>query len=140
MASLAVLLADQVALCIILPGFLQSVWKYLPGLIPACGVFPDCDISVPVLLPYRVLAVIIGIFLTGPVLVFHAADKPPGIISRGLPAPCLRIRKMSFVDLQQQGFIPTYTRNKLTNDLHDICGFRTDYQFISKSKMKGIQN
>ena len=46
---------------------------------------------------------------------------------------------MNFVDLQQQGFIPIYTRDKLTDDLHDVCGFRTDYQFISKSKMKEIQ-
>ena len=50
-----------------------------------------------------------------------------------------KLREMNFVDLQQQGFIPIYTRDKLTDDLHDVCGFRTDYQFISKSKMKEIQ-
>lgn len=50
-----------------------------------------------------------------------------------------KLREMNFVDLQQQGFIPAYTRDKLTDDLHDVCGFRTDYQFISKSKMKEIQ-
>ncbi len=50
-----------------------------------------------------------------------------------------KLREMNFVDLQQQGFIPTYTRDKLTDDLHDACGFRTDYQFISKSRMKEIQ-
>ena len=50
-----------------------------------------------------------------------------------------KLREMNFVDLQQQGFIPTYIRDKLTDDLHDVCGFRTDYQFIGKSKMKEIQ-
>ena len=50
-----------------------------------------------------------------------------------------KLREMNFVDLQQQGFIPIYTRDKLTDDLHDVCGFRTDYQFINKSKMKEIQ-
>lgn len=50
-----------------------------------------------------------------------------------------KLREMNFVDIQEQGFMPTYTRDKLTDDLHDICGFRTDYQFISKSKMKEIQ-
>ena len=28
---------------------------------------------------------------------------------------------------------------KITDDLHDACGFRTDYQFITKSQMKTIQ-
>ena len=50
-----------------------------------------------------------------------------------------KLREMNFVDLQQQGFIPTYTKDKLTDDLHDVCDFRTDYQFINKSKMKEIQ-
>ena len=32
-----------------------------------------------------------------------------------------------------------YARDKLTDTLHEICGFRTDYEFIPKSKMKKIQ-
>ena len=46
---------------------------------------------------------------------------------------------MNFTDIEEQGFIPIYTRTQLTDDLHSACGFRTDYQFISKSKMKDIQ-
>ena len=29
--------------------------------------------------------------------------------------------------------------DKIADDLHEICGFMTDYQFITKSKMKTIQ-
>jgi hypothetical protein len=46
---------------------------------------------------------------------------------------------MNFADLQEQGFVPLYKKEKITDDLHEVSGFRTDYQFITKSKMKTIQ-
>ena len=49
------------------------------------------------------------------------------------------LRKMNFVDIQEQGYMPTYKRTKLTDRLHDISGFRTDFEFITKSQMKTIQ-
>lgn len=49
------------------------------------------------------------------------------------------LKGMNFAEIQDQGFIPLYKREKITDDLHDICGFRTDYQFITKSQMKTIQ-
>ena len=49
------------------------------------------------------------------------------------------LRSMNFTDIEEQGFMPIYTRTQLTDALHTVCGFRTDYQFISKSKMKKIQ-
>ena len=49
------------------------------------------------------------------------------------------LRAMNFVEVQEQGFIPTYKRDSITDALHDACGFRTDYQFITKSNMKTIQ-
>ena len=49
------------------------------------------------------------------------------------------LRAMNFAEIQEQGFIPLYKRLKLTDDLHETCGFRTDYQFITKSQMKTIQ-
>ena len=49
------------------------------------------------------------------------------------------LKSMNFTSLQEQGFIPLYTRLKITDDLHEVCGFRTDYQFITKSQMKTIQ-
>lgn len=49
------------------------------------------------------------------------------------------LRNMKFADVEEQGFMPVYERQKITDDLHEACGFRTDYQFITKRKMKGIQ-
>ena len=49
------------------------------------------------------------------------------------------LRAMNFAEIQEQGFIPLYKRLKITDDLHETCGFRTDYQFITKSQMKTIQ-
>ena len=49
------------------------------------------------------------------------------------------LKAMNFAKIQEQGYIPLYKRLKITDDLHEVCGFRTDYQFITKSKMKNIQ-
>ena len=49
------------------------------------------------------------------------------------------LKAMNFVEVQEQGFIPTYKRESITDALHNACDFRTDYQFITKSKMKTIQ-
>lgn len=49
------------------------------------------------------------------------------------------LKAMNFADLQEQGFMPLYNRESITDDLHEVSGFRTDYQFITKSKMKTIQ-
>ena len=49
------------------------------------------------------------------------------------------LKAMNFAEIQEQGFIPLYKRETITDDLHDVCGFRTDYQFITKSKMRTIQ-
>lgn len=49
------------------------------------------------------------------------------------------LRSMNFADVEEQGFMPIYERQKITDDLHEACGFRTDYQFITKRRMKGIQ-
>ena len=38
----------------------------------------------------------------------------------------------------KEGYIPLYTRNEFTEDLHSISGFRTDYQIIPFSNMKKI--
>lgn len=48
-------------------------------------------------------------------------------------------KRHKFADVEKQGFMPVYERQKITDDLHETCGFRTDYQFITKRKMKGIQ-
>ena len=49
------------------------------------------------------------------------------------------LKAMNFAEIQEQGFIPLYKREAITNDLHEACDFRTDYLFITKSRMKTIQ-
>lgn len=49
------------------------------------------------------------------------------------------LRDINFASIQEQGFMPLYSRNTLTDLLHEKCGFRTDYEFITKRKMKNIQ-
>lgn len=48
------------------------------------------------------------------------------------------LKEMNFAGMKEQGFIPTYQRTKLTDALHEACGFRIDYEFITKSQMKTI--
>ena len=49
------------------------------------------------------------------------------------------LREINFADIQEQGFIPLYKRSQLSDALHEIFGFHTDFQFITKSQMKTIQ-
>ena len=49
------------------------------------------------------------------------------------------LKAINFTEIQEQGYIPLYKREAITDDLHEACGFRTDYQFITKSKMRTIQ-
>ena len=49
------------------------------------------------------------------------------------------LKAMNFAEIQEQGFIPLYKREAITDALHEVCGFRTDYQFITKNKMRNIQ-
>ena len=49
------------------------------------------------------------------------------------------LKTMNFAEIQEQGFIPLYKREPITDALHETCGFRTDYQFITKRNMKTIQ-
>ena len=41
-------------------------------------------------------------------------------------------KSMNFASVQGQDFIPLYKRDKLTDKLHEICSFRTDYEFITQ--------
>lgn len=49
------------------------------------------------------------------------------------------LKDIRFADIEEQGFMPVYERQKITDELHEACGFRTDYQFLTKRKMKEIQ-
>ena len=48
------------------------------------------------------------------------------------------IREMKVLELKGDGYIPAYERTDLTDDLHEIFGFRTDYQLVDYKKYKKI--
>lgn len=49
----------------------------------------------------------------------------------------LRSMQMTLLNTAS-GYIPSYTQTELTDSLHKAFGFRTDYEFISKSSMRTI--
>ena len=50
------------------------------------------------------------------------------------------IRSMDMMIAPGDGYIPTYTRTDVTDDLHAAFGFRTDYQITSQQNMRKILN
>lgn len=48
------------------------------------------------------------------------------------------LRKMNICMIEGYGYIPTYQRTDITDKLHEVFGFRTDYEIIKKSKMRSI--
>lgn len=49
------------------------------------------------------------------------------------------LRNMNVTLLSKDsGYIPSYKRTRLTDALHSVFGFRTDYEFISKATMRTI--
>ena len=48
------------------------------------------------------------------------------------------LEDMNFLSIKGEGFVPTYTRNKVTDALHEAFGFRTDYEIVSNTNMKKI--
>lgn len=49
------------------------------------------------------------------------------------------LRSFQFADVQGQGFMPVYEVTALTDRLHELLGFATDYEFLTKSRMKTIE-
>ena len=48
------------------------------------------------------------------------------------------LRKMELCEIEAAGYIPAYTRTKLTDDLHDLFEFNTDMQVVKKSQIRSI--
>ena len=48
------------------------------------------------------------------------------------------LRNMNLYKEYTEGYIPAYTRTDLTDKLHEISGFRTDYEITTDKKMKKI--
>jgi len=48
------------------------------------------------------------------------------------------LRDMNFKQIKGEGYEPIYTRTDFTDALHEVFGFRSDYQIITTSVMKKI--
>ena len=48
------------------------------------------------------------------------------------------LREMNLMYVGEEGYIPTYTKTDLTDELHEKYGFRTDYEITTEKKMKKI--
>lgn len=48
------------------------------------------------------------------------------------------LRNMNFFKIDALGYLPEYTRNEITDDLHDKLGFRTDMEIVTDKTMKKI--
>jgi transposase len=48
------------------------------------------------------------------------------------------LREMNFKEIKGEGYEPIYTRTDFTDALHDVFGFRTDYQILTKKAVKKI--
>ena len=48
------------------------------------------------------------------------------------------LRGMDMTKAGSDGFIPSYRRTDLTDGLHEISGFHTDYQFSTRKRMQGF--
>lgn len=48
------------------------------------------------------------------------------------------LRNMRMTKAKDVGYIPSYTRTDVTDCLHEVAGFHTDYEIIKAKAMKGI--
>jgi transposase len=48
------------------------------------------------------------------------------------------LKEMSLINEKNKGYRPCYTRNELTDALHEVFGFRTDWEVITQKEMKKI--
>ena len=42
---------------------------------------------------------------------------------------------MDMLELSGEGWVPAYTRDDVTDALHDAFGFRTDYEIVTNRQM-----
>lgn len=48
------------------------------------------------------------------------------------------LQEMNFIELTGKGYVPTYKRTNLTDDLHEKFGFRSDTEIVTRNSMKKI--
>lgn len=49
-----------------------------------------------------------------------------------------KLRKMEMMQVPGEGYVPLYERDALTDTLHEVFGFRTDYEIVPTKNMKKI--
>ncbi|MDD2293376.1 MAG: hypothetical protein PHD07_04105 [Bacteroidales bacterium] len=48
------------------------------------------------------------------------------------------LQQLYFFNITGEGYVPAYIRTELTDCLHEVVGFQTDYEIISNERMKNI--
>ena len=48
------------------------------------------------------------------------------------------LRKMNITKVADGYYTPSYTRTELTDDLHEMGGFHTDYQLLTEGSLQKI--
>ena len=46
---------------------------------------------------------------------------------------------MKLISIKSDGYIPGYERTDITDDLHEVFKFRTDYEHMTKAKIRNIE-
>ena len=49
------------------------------------------------------------------------------------------LSKINFMKVSTEGFVPLYTPNDLTDRLHEMLGYRTDFEIISTKQINKIK-
>lgn len=83
----------------------------------------------------RIKAHFLTCFLS--LLVYRVLEKKLGE-SFTCPEIIQTLQDMSVLEYAGEGYIPTYTRTELTDQLHDVFNFRTDTEIIEYKNMKKI--
>ncbi len=69
-------------------------------------------------------------------LVYRILEKNLGNYTTGEIIKTLQ--NMTWFSQNEQGYVPAYTRNELTDKLHETLGFRTDYQIFDQKMVKEL--
>jgi len=48
------------------------------------------------------------------------------------------LKSHKFTHIPRDGYIFLYTKSDITDKLHQVFGFKTDYEIVSEKKMKNI--
>ena len=126
--------------------YIERVDKWNEETFPQLMAQASSWMNVPVKEFNEGLKLVSAINRARPFVVAHRSYKSVEVVLNKMHALLNEVREnakqafiKNFVNIQEQGFIPLYTRDKLIDALHEVCGFDTNFKFITKSQMKTIQ-